>query len=167
MATKAKTKKTQSTKKKQPQPPYSFKVVRMSMPKELEDELFGILREQLFLKEENHQEQDICSNVLLKDLRETFGKCLATAVRKNADYAGIVQTDPYKNLRGSEFVGVDPARAILVRMMDKMSRISNLLNQEAQVKDEAIEDTLDDMVNYAAILKSYIKNNKKKTDGAT
>lgn len=104
-------------------------------------------------------------NILLDDMEATFKKCLETARRKNADYAGNKgqQTDPYKNIRGSEFVGVSPDRAILVRMMDKMSRVSNLLTQEAQVKDEAIEDTLMDMVNYSAILLSYIKNNKNGT----
>lgn len=102
-------------------------------------------------------------NILLADMEETFKKCLDTAKRKNSDYAGDgKQADPFKNFRGSEFVGVSPDRAILVRMMDKMSRVSNLLTQEAQVKDEAVEDTLDDLVNYAAILKSYIKNNKRK-----
>ncbi len=101
-------------------------------------------------------------NQLHIDMEETFSKCLATSIRKNADYAGTgPNADPYKNFRGSEFVGVDPARAILVRMMDKMSRVSNLLSQEAQVKDEGITDTLDDLVNYAAILKSFIKNNPK------
>lgn len=97
-------------------------------------------------------------NVMLKDMEETFDLCLATAKKKNADYAG---DDAFKNFRGSTFVGVDPARAILVRMMDKMSRVSNLLEKEAQVADESIGDTLLDIANYAVILKSYIKNNPK------
>ncbi len=101
-------------------------------------------------------------NVLLEDLESIFKKCLETAIRKNADYAGSgKETDPFKNFKGSEFVKVSPDRAILVRIMDKISRVSNLLSQEAQVKDEAIEDTLMDLVNYAAILFSYIKHNNK------
>lgn len=100
-------------------------------------------------------------NILLSDIEQTFQKCLEIAKKKNNDYAGEATTDPYKNLRGSEFVGVSPDRAILVRMMDKMSRISNLLSQENAVKDESIEDSLNDMINYSAILKSYIKNTKK------
>jgi hypothetical protein len=101
------------------------------------------------------------SNILLQDMESTFKKCMETARKKNADYAGEKTADPYKNFRGSEFVGVPPERAILVRMMDKMSRVSNLLSQPAQVKDESIADTLMDMVNYSAILLSYIKNNRK------
>jgi len=45
-------------------------------------------------------------------------------------------------------------------MMDKVSRISTLLEKEAKVKDEAIEDTLEDLINYTAILKSYLKQKK-------
>lgn len=99
-------------------------------------------------------------NVLITDMEATFKKCLETAKKKNADYSGAIEPDPFKNLRGSNFVGVSPERAILVRMMDKMSRISNLLAQDANVKEESITDTLEDMVNYSAILLSYIKNNR-------
>lgn len=101
-------------------------------------------------------------NILLKDMEETFKECHAIAVRKNNDYAGEKTTDPFKNIKGSEFVGVSPDRAILVRTMDKMSRVSNLLSQENAVKDESISDTLNDIINYMAILKSYLKHNKKK-----
>lgn len=100
-------------------------------------------------------------NVLLTDLEEIFTTCLLTAKKKNNDYAGEKTVDPFKNIRASEFVGVDPAKAIMVRLMDKMSRVSNLLSQEAAVKDEAIEDTIMDMINYNAILLSYLRNNKK------
>jgi len=98
-------------------------------------------------------------NVLLRDMQETFGVCYGTAVRKNADYGGS-NNDPYANFRNSTIAGVPVERGILVRLMDKMSRISTLLDKEAQVKDEAIEDTIDDAINYLAILKSYRKNNK-------
>lgn len=102
------------------------------------------------------------TNVLLTDMEATFTKCLLLAKRKNSDYAGSGENaDPFKNFRGSEFVGVPVAQAILVRILDKISRAGNLLTQEAQVKDESISDTLEDIVNYSAILLSYIKNNKK------
>lgn len=100
-------------------------------------------------------------NVLLEDIESTFTECLTIAKKKNNDYAGEKTTDPFKNIRGSEFVGVSPDRAILVRMMDKMSRVSNLLSQDNAVKDESINDTLNDIINYAAILKSFIKHKIK------
>jgi hypothetical protein len=91
-----------------------------------------------------------------KALEETFATCLAISRKKNADYSG--DSDPFKNFRMSEQVGVDPARAILVRISDKLSRISNLLDREAKVEDERLEDTILDAINYLAILKAFIKN---------
>jgi hypothetical protein len=98
-------------------------------------------------------------NILLQDMEETFSKCLEVATRKNSDYGGK-ESNPYQNFSNSEIVGVSIPKGIMVRMMDKVSRISTLLEKEAQVKDEAIEDTLDDLINYTAILKSYLKQHK-------
>ena len=91
----------------------------------------------------------------LRELDQTFTDCLVTAKNKNKDYAN--SDDPFKNFRMSEQVGVSPARAILVRISDKLSRISNLLDREGAVTDERIEDSLMDMINYSAILKAYLK----------
>lgn len=99
----------------------------------------------------------------LKNIEATFEKCLRTAKSKNADYAGV--GDPFKNFNSSEYVGVPIPRAILVRMMDKMARISNLLDKEANVKEESITDTLEDLINYAAILKAYLYEKRETTSG--
>lgn len=101
------------------------------------------------------------TNPLLLNVQETFNKCYELLKSKNNDYAGEKTQDPYANFRKSEAIGVRTEKGILVRMMDKMSRVSNLIEQNASVKTEKIEDTLEDLINYAAILKSYIKENKK------
>lgn len=101
----------------------------------------------------------VVTNPLLRDMEKTFEACYATAVRKNHDYGGT-NNDPYANFRNSTIAGVSVERGILVRLMDKMSRISTLLDKDALVKDEAVDDTIDDAINYLAILKSYRKNNK-------
>jgi hypothetical protein len=113
---------------------------------------------------ENHgtsrvEAKAIYANPLLEDLEKNFAACLSTAVRKNHDYGGS-NNDPYANFRNSTIAGVSVERGILVRLMDKMSRISTLLDKEAMVKDEAVDDTIDDAINYLAILKSYRKRNK-------
>jgi hypothetical protein len=107
--------------------------------------------------------EKISHNILLKDMEATFAECLAIATRKNNDYAGEKTTDPFANFRASEILsGVKVERGILVRMGDKFKRVSNLLDQDNAVKDESISDTLSDIINYSAILQSYLKNNKKK-----
>lgn len=89
-------------------------------------------------------------------IRKTFDQGLTILKAKNNDYAE--ETDPWKNFRFAEIVGVGLERAILVRISDKLARISNILEKEAQVKDESIIDTLVDLSNYAAILKVYLEN---------
>jgi hypothetical protein len=93
---------------------------------------------------------------LIEEVVETFAVCSDIVRKKNSDYSN--GGDPFKNFKMSLQVGVDPARAILVRISDKISRISNLLDREAAVKDESIQDTLCDAINYLAILKAYIKD---------
>lgn len=95
------------------------------------------------------------TNVLLVDMEKTFKKCLEIAIAKNNDYGGSVKS-PFANFENATVAGVSVERGILVRLMDKMSRISTLLDKEAMVKNESINDTIEDAINYLAILKSYI-----------
>ena len=79
--------------------------------------------------------------------------------RKNADYAG--GGNPFKNFELVNDLGIcSTAEGILVRMCDKVSRISNLINTDAQVKDESIKDTLLDLANYSLILAAYLESSK-------
>ena len=103
--------------------------------------------------------EELHANLLLQDMADTFTACYETATRKNHDYGGS-NNDPYANFRNSTIAGVSIERGILVRLMDKMSRIASLLDKEAMVIDEAVDDTIDDAINYLAILKSYRKQNK-------
>lgn len=95
----------------------------------------------------------------VKEIEKTFQQGLAILKVKNADYAAVA--DPWKNFRFAEIVGVPVERAILVRISDKLARISNLVEKEAQVKDESVMDTLVDLANYAAILKVYLEQKQK------
>lgn len=92
----------------------------------------------------------------IESIRNTFTKGIELVERKNADYAGA--DNPFKNFESALVVGIPVERAILVRVLDKLSRVSNLIGREAQVKDEKIEDTLLDAINYLAILKAYLED---------
>lgn len=94
---------------------------------------------------------------LLAHMKDSFDAGLAIVEKKNHDYTGGGENnDAFLNFRYAELVGVPVDRAILVRMTDKLARISSLLDQEAMVEDERLEDTLLDLINYAAILKAYL-----------
>lgn len=100
----------------------------------------------------------VTRDVLIKDIEQTFQFCLELMKKKNKDYA--TATDAFANFRLSEMVGVSPERAILVRVADKLARISNLLGKENDVTDESMMDTIVDILNYLAILKSWLEHGK-------
>lgn len=89
-------------------------------------------------------------------IASTFQQCLDIVKRKNADYGN--EGDPFKNFNMSVQVGVTPERGVLVRTSDKISRISNLLDRSPEVGTESIYDSIDDAINYLAILKQMIKH---------
>ena len=94
----------------------------------------------------------------IESIKNTYAKGVELIERKNHDYAGV--DNPFKNFESALVVGIPVDQAILVRVLDKLSRVSNLLGKEAEVKDEAIEDTLLDAINYLAILKAYLEDKK-------
>lgn len=73
-------------------------------------------------------------------------KALELMRKKNADYA---KNGPFDNFKLCEAVGMTSAeKGILIRMLDKLSRLSSVLDKGAQV-DESVEDTLLDIINYS------------------
>ncbi|HUW14291.1 MAG TPA: hypothetical protein VM537_31500 [Anaerolineae bacterium] len=78
--------------------------------------------------------------------------------RKGADYSG--QEDTLRNLKAVELVGLCPAETgVLVRMQDKMSRLTTLVGAGAtpQVADESVRDTILDLINYSVLLWALIQ----------
>ena len=78
--------------------------------------------------------------------------------RKNADYAGG-GSDPFANFRRAEALGIcSTEQAFLVRMTDKMSRLSSFAAKgKLDVEDESVYDTLIDLINYSVLLAAYLK----------
>lgn len=86
-----------------------------------------------------------------------MAKALAIVENKRHDYSG--GEDPFRNFRTSEAItGVETWRGIMVRLGDKLSRIRSVMESgEYRVRDETIEDTLADIINYTCILGGIIK----------
>lgn len=92
---------------------------------------------------------------LIDNSETLFNKGIETMIKKNQDYAGSNEAEgAMKNFKVSAEVSHIPmSKGILVRLMDKMTRIGNLIHtNNAAVKDESIFDTLQDAINYSAIL---------------
>lgn len=88
---------------------------------------------------------------LIQSSGELFSQALETMKKKNADYSG--DRESMKNFKiSAQVAGVKMSQGILTRLCDKVTRIGNLINKEAAVKDETVFDTIQDLINYAAIL---------------
>ncbi len=86
---------------------------------------------------------------------KTFKIGLEILKAKNSDYA--TGDDPYKNFKRISNYDLSVELGFIVRMSDKVSRIENLTTKEAAVKNEKIEDTLLDLINYSNLFISYIQ----------
>ena len=98
-------------------------------------------------------------NILLQSLKRTYDECLKIAEAKNSDYASC--ENPFSNFELCQRFGVSVESGIIVRICDKISRITNLTNKDhvIAVSDESLYDTINDAINYLGILKSYIEQN--------
>lgn len=80
---------------------------------------------------------------------------------KNADYSGA-DHDPFLNFKRVELMGIATTeQGFLTRMTDKLCRIRNLTEKEAQVKDESIRDTLLDLANYSLLMAGYLESKSR------
>ena len=98
------------------------------------------------VKEECSKEtpaQDSTFESILKDM-------LSTYKAKNKDYGNSF------NKTLNEF----GLLASVIRMSDKMERIKTLINTEAAVKDESIEDTILDLAVYAVLTLTWMRDEK-------
>lgn len=98
--------------------------------------------------------QEIC--------RQAFEICKA----KNHDYtadAGGDGEDPFANFTRVEKMGVTTTeQGFLVRMVDKMSRLSTHASlKKLEVGDETVKDTLLDLINYTILLAAYLEQKGK------
>lgn len=90
---------------------------------------------------------------MLDNIRATYDAGISIVEKKNHDYGA--DADPFRNFRTAGILGLTVEKAILVRVLDKLARVNNLLDHEAYVKDESLEDTLIDAINYLAIMKAF------------
>ncbi len=99
---------------------------------------------------------DECLLTVAPTAAKIFEACFEILRKKNLDYAGTGElSDAYANFRTVELIGLTVEKGIIVRWLDKIKRIDNLLTQENYVTEESIEDTLRDAINYPAILLAW------------
>ncbi len=82
-------------------------------------------------------------------------------VRKAMGYSSHSK-DVWANFRGSQDIGISAFRGVLVRWLDKVARIKNLVRDERNdvLPDEGLEDTLMDAAAYALIALSLLREER-------
>ena len=86
-------------------------------------------------------------HALLDTLRQTH-------MDKSAGYAGVDNPDPFANFRVSERLGIPAFLGALIRKMDKVERIVNILQNPSNERiGESCLDTLIDDSSYALIVR--------------
>jgi hypothetical protein len=69
--------------------------------------------------------------------------------KKSSDYGSA--DDPLANIRnGAEFVGIEPWRAAMVRLSDKVTRLATYC-RTGSLTYEGVEDTLADLASYSLL----------------
>lgn len=93
----------------------------------------------------------------LARLEQLYADNVEISRRKNSDYAN--DQDPLQNFRVCEALGIPAEIGLIVRMSDKLMRVTNLVKpgRETMVKDESVLDTLSDLANYAMILRILLE----------
>ena len=76
---------------------------------------------------------------------------------KNKDYAGHRGDEPFANFTRCQDMGITTTeKGFLVRMTDKLSRLSSFMSSgKFAVKEETLKDTLIDLINYSVLLYAY------------
>ena len=82
---------------------------------------------------------------------------------KNHDNA--TEENPYKNLKGVSRIGIEPWRGIVIRLMDKFSRLEEYcVKGELAIKSEGIEDTFKDIANYSILAMILFRKEQKQAE---
>lgn len=81
-------------------------------------------------------------------------------IKKNADYAGRADDDPFANFTRVEAMGIATTeQGFLTRMTDKLSRLATFAEAGMlQVKDESVLDTALDLANYCILFAAYVRS---------
>ncbi len=82
-------------------------------------------------------------------------------VLKNQDYSGATD-DPFGNFRASHVVGIDPVAGIMLRCLDKFSRLKSFIaTGNLVVKDEPVQDIFRDVINYMILAAGMVEEARR------
>lgn len=88
-------------------------------------------------------------NELITEHNRLSADAVALIAKKSADYTGATG-DTFANFRAAEFIGVKAELSVLIRMMDKISRLASF-SAKGLLQTDSLKDSIIDIINYAVI----------------
>lgn len=98
---------------------------------------------------------------LISHAEKLFGSLTGVMRKKNADYSAS-DDNAFRNFEAVEYFGITETKVgMMVRLTDKFTRICNLLKKHGvgQV-NESLQDSIEDAINYLAILHARLEAEK-------
>ena len=92
----------------------------------------------------------------IKDSQSILDRCVQIMSAKSHDYAE--SKDAFINFKtAAQLAGISPEQTLLTLLGMKLSRLTQLVGKGKQPKNEALEDTMVDVINYTLLLRGMIK----------
>ncbi len=102
---------------------------------------------------------------LIDHITKLYASGIEIIRRKNAGYGSV--ENPFSNFLNSTVVGIDPEQGILVRILDKISRLSRLLKDPNNNQvNESVHDSIIDAINYLALLDALITSKESSVEAS-
>ena len=100
------------------------------------------------------QKTDFSSFV--QDTQALFDRCVELMRSKSNDYAE--GGDAFLNFKtAAQIAGISPEQTLLTLLGMKLSRLTQLISKGKKAKNESVEDTLLDLINYVVLLRGMLR----------
>lgn len=91
----------------------------------------------------------------VQDTQALFDRCVELMRRKSNDYAE--GGDAFLNFKtAAQIAGISPEQTLLTLLGMKMSRLTQLISKGKKAKNESVEDTMLDIINYVVLLRGMM-----------
>ena len=104
----------------------------------------------------NSSPQKTDFSAFVQDTQKLFDRCVELMRNKSNDYAE--GGDAFLNFKtAAQIAGISPEQTLLTLLGMKLSRLTQLVSKGKKAKNESVEDTLLDLINYVVLLRGMIK----------
>ncbi len=95
-------------------------------------------------------------SVFLQDTQTMLDRCMSLLKSKSNDYAE--GSDAFINFKtAAQIAGISPEQTLLTLLGMKISRLTQLIGKGKRAKNESVEDTMLDIINYVVLLRGMMQ----------